>query len=170
MLRNLLASTPAQLHQDISSNKLVIPPSPAECDQIDFDGVEFWTRGEWVKHQKRCEERGKDFKKLGFLTDAGGQALDDDWIDVITKHSRLLWNSLYREREDPETWGVQSMFASAYFSNNMRAKFSEFRWCEGDWKVHAFATIRFPDWSQDVRKRGRLTRILFSFIIPHTTC
>ena len=164
MLRNPLAvSAPAQ---DVASTKLVVPPSPPECDEIDFDGVGFWTRGEWTQHQKNCEERGKDFKKLGFLTDGDGQALDDNWIDMMTKHARLLWNSLYKEREDPETWGVRSMFASTYFSNSMRIKFPEFRWCEGDWKVQNFATVRFSDWSQDVRKKGRLTRIIVLVISP----
>ena len=160
------APTPAQGdlgHQDITSHKLSIPPTLPECDRIDFDDVEFWTKGEWLSYQRNCEERGKDYTKLGFLTDADGQSLNDDRIDSITKYARLLWNSLYKEREDPETWGVRSMFASTYFTNHMRIKFPEFQWCEGDWKVHAFATIRFPDWSQDVRKRGRLTRIQFWF-------
>lgn len=169
MLRNPppLTAAPAQSRQDIASNKLVLPSPPLECDQIDFDNVGYWTRSEWIQHQKRCEERGKDFKKLGFLTDADGRALDDDRIDAITKHARLLWNSLYKGREDPETWGVRSMFASEFFSNHMRIKFPEFRWCEGDWKVQTFATVRFPDWSQDVRKKGRLTRI-FVFIFSPT--
>jgi hypothetical protein len=124
MLRNPLAvSAPAQ---DVASTKLVVPPLPPECDEIDFDGVGFWTRGEWMQHQKNCEEQGKDFKKLGFLTDGDGQALDDNRIDMMTKHARLLWNSLYKEHEDPETWGVRSMFASTYFSNSMRIKFPEF--------------------------------------------
>jgi hypothetical protein len=157
MLRNQPASAPAPA-QDATSNKLIIPPSPPECDQLDFGDVGFWTRAEWLRHQKSCEERGRDFKKLGFLTDVDGQPLNDDQIDKMTKHARLLWNSLYKQREDPETWGVRSMFASEYFSNNMRIKFPEFRWCEGDWKVQTFATVRFPDWSQDVRKKGRLTR------------
>ena len=60
------------------------------------------------------------------------------------------------------------MFASEFFSNHMRIKFPEFQWCEGDWKVQTFATVRFPDWSQDVRKKGRLTRIFI--IISSTNC
>jgi len=48
------------------------------------------------------------------------------------------------------TWGVRTMYAGEFFSNTMRTKFEEFRWCEGDWKVHVFATVRFPDWSEDV--------------------
>jgi len=146
-------------NQDATANKLTIPSLQPDCSQRDFEDVKFWTRGDWQRHQKNCEERGKDYKKLDFLTNTDGQPLDDDRFDSMTKHARLLWNSLYKEREDPDTWGVRSMFASSYFSNNMRLKYPEFQWCEGDWKVHAFATIRFPDWSQDVRRRGRLTRI-----------
>lgn len=128
-------------------------------------------RGMDTTSEEMQRERGKDFKKLGFLTDADRQVLDDDRIDMITKHARLLWNSLYREGEDLETWGVQSMFASAYFSNNMQIKFPEFHWCEGDWKVQNFATVRFPDWSQDVCKKGQLTRTIpFWFIVSHTAC
>jgi hypothetical protein len=156
LLRNQAAPAPVQA---LPSNKFSIPPSPPECNQRDFESVKYWTRGEWVRHQKDCEDRGKDYKKLGFLTDEDGEPLDDDQIDSMTKYARILWNSLFKEREDPKSWGVRSLPASQYFSNNMRMKYSEFQWCEGDWKVHAFATIRFPDWSQDVRRKERLTRI-----------
>jgi hypothetical protein len=158
LLRIQPTSTSAQTQQDNSSSRLVVPSSPPDCDRMNFENVEFWTRGDWLRHQKDCEDRDKDYSKLSFLTDEDGEPLSDDRIDAMTKYARLLWNSLFREREDPNTWGVRSMLASAYFSNNMRAKYPEFQWCEGDWKVHAFATIRFPDWSQDVRRKGRLTR------------
>ena len=160
MLRSRPTSVSTSSNQDATSaNKLTIPSLPPDCNRRDFEDVKFWTRGDWQRHQKSCEERGKDYKKLDFLTDADGQPIDDDRIDSMTKHARLLWNSLYKEREDPDTWGVRSMFASGYFGNHMQIKYPEFQWCEGDWKVHAFATIRFPDWSQDVRRRGRFTRI-----------
>lgn len=160
MFRSQLISSSTPSNQDTAPNKLIIPPSPADYNQMDFRNVKFWTRGAWQQHQKGCEERGNDCKKLDFLTDADGKPLDDDRIDSMTKHARILWNSLYKEREDPVTWSVRSMTASAYFSNNMRIKYPELHLCEGDWKVHAFATVRFPDWSQDVRRKGRLTRIL----------
>jgi hypothetical protein len=56
-----------------------------------------------------------------------------------------------------------------YFSNCMRVAFPEFRWCENDWKVHAFATERYPDWtnSKDVRGEGHLhTHFNVFFCIP----
>ncbi|KIJ90705.1 hypothetical protein K443DRAFT_15004 [Laccaria amethystina LaAM-08-1] len=40
----------------------------------------------------------------------------------------------------------------------MRTKFEEFRFCEGDWKVHVFATVRYPDWSEDVREQPSLIK------------
>ncbi|EDR00491.1 uncharacterized protein LACBIDRAFT_334098 [Laccaria bicolor S238N-H82] len=40
----------------------------------------------------------------------------------------------------------------------MRTKFEEFRLCEGDWKVHAFATVRYPDWLEDVRAQPSIVK------------
>jgi len=51
--------------QDTASTKPNVPPSPAECNQYDFDRVKYSTREKWAKHQPNCEERGKAF--WGFL-------------------------------------------------------------------------------------------------------
>ena len=139
----LLSCTPS--NQNTTPNMLIIPPSPADCNQMDFKNAKFWTWGEWQRHQKRCKEQGNDCKKLDFLTDADGKPLDDDQIDSMMKHAWILWNSLYKEHEDPVTWSIRSMTGSTYFSNNMRIKYPELHLCEGDWKVHAFAMVWFPD-------------------------
>ena len=154
---------PAHL-QDTAPTKAAIPPSPAEYLEADFPEGKYWKRGQWVKYQKNCEERGKGYKKLGFLTDADGDEIDDARLTTITNTARSLWSSLYMWREDPKTWSLRTMYACDFFSNTMRTKFEEFRLCEGDWKVHAFATVRYPDWSEDVRKRGKLSRISLSFL------
>ena len=102
--------------------------------------------------------KGSGFRKLQFITDQDGTMVSNERLTAISKEARLLWVSLYKKRQDPKHWGIKSKFASDYFSNSMRIKFEEFQWCEGDWKIEAFATIRYPDWVSS-RDGGILTRL-----------
>ena len=131
-----------------------VPSSPAECERDDFEDVKFWTVGEWNEFKAKNPDCGK----LEFLTDDSGSKINKDRIKEMSTEARVLFNELYRYRHDPATWSTRTAMASAFFSNTMRQKFSEFRWCEGDWKVHAFATARYPNWVADARDRGRLQR------------
>ena len=125
---------PAHL-QDTAPTKAAIPPSPAEYLEADFPEGKYWKRGQ-----------------------------DDARLTTITNTARSLWSLLYMWREDLKTWSLQTMYACDFFSNTMRTKFEEFQLCEGDWKVHAFATVRYPNWSEDVHKQGKLSRISLSFV------
>jgi hypothetical protein len=69
-----------------------------------------------------------------------------------------LWAELYRERQDPGSWKVKTRTAADFFSNSMRIKFNEFQYCEDDWKIEAFATIKYPDFARYLRASGKLTR------------
>ncbi|KAF8522463.1 hypothetical protein BU17DRAFT_64389 [Hysterangium stoloniferum] len=152
-LKLMLQTQPAAAStQAKTSGKLTIPPSPANSSRVEFPDVKFWTRSDWQQFTKDCIERGRDFKKLGFLTNEEGQALGDTRISVMTDYAKQLWNSLRTEKEDPESWGGRNAFASEYFCNHMCTKFPEFQWCEGDWKVQAFATVGYPDWVGQARK------------------
>ena len=108
--------------------------------------------GEWNEHKSKNPDCGK----LDFLTDETGSKVAKDRLKEISNEARILFNELYRYRHDSSTWSTRTAVASAFFSNSMRQKFPEFRWCEGDWKVHAFATARYPNWGADARDRGHL--------------
>lgn len=143
---------------------LIIPEAPIPCDRSDFLDVGWWTRKDWVSFVEKQRVNGSGFRKLQFITDEDGTMVSNEWLAAISKEARLLWVSLYKKRQDPKQWGMKSKFASDYFSNSMRIKFEEFQWCEGDWKIEAFATIRYPDWISS-RDGGTLTRLhIFSWM------
>jgi len=108
--------------------------------------------------------RNKEYGKLDFITDEDGDEVDEDRMKAMSAKARELFTTLYRYRQDPQSWGLRGAEASQFFSNTMRVEFPEFRWCENDWKVHSFATGRYPDWVRDVRNGGNLTRIFFRLI------
>lgn len=130
----------------ISGSKLVIPDPPPQCDRDDFPDVSWWTRSEWTIYVEKQRAKGLSHSKLRFITREDGSALSTQRLKAISKAARLLWVSLYSERQDPTHWGTKTKFASDFFSNSMRLQFEEFRWCDSDWKVEVFATIRYPDW------------------------
>ena len=73
-------------------------------------------------------------------------------------HAKQVWNELYWHRLDPSSWTKKTPAASSFFANEMMAKFPEFRYCEGIWKVERFGIVKYPDWCRDGRESGRLTR------------
>jgi hypothetical protein len=142
-------------------NNLLVPSSPAECDQDDFENVKFWMKAKWTGFKKDQSDRGdRDVGKLGFLTDEDGSMVSKDRLQEMSTKAWTLFNELYRYSHDPPTWGSRGKTASAFFSNCMCQKFPEFCWCESDWKVHAFAMARYPNWVTDVHEKGLLTCIL----------
>ena len=160
LVRNPLTASTAPIQPGNVGNNFSIPPPPAECDQDDYEKVKYWTQGEWKAFKKDQSDRGdRDCGKLSFLTDEDGEAVTKERLQEMSTEARTLFNELYRYCHDPATWGSRGKTASAFFSNSMRQKFPELCWCEGDWKVHAFATARYPNWVTDVRDKGVLTRI-----------
>jgi hypothetical protein len=139
-----------------SATKFTIPVSPPPCSQEEFPDVPFWTRNDWNNFERKERAKGRIPSKLGFLTQPNGDPITSTRISNMGKEAQELWNTLYREREDPEVWKLKTKTASEYFSNSMRIKFAEFRWCEDDWKVEVFGTIRFPDWCRYMRSSGNL--------------
>lgn len=133
---------------------LTAPQSPAECEKEDYEDVEFWTIGQWNEHKSAEPDCGK----LDFLTDDSGSKVGKGRLKEMSTEASILFNELYRHRHDPSTWSTRTAVASTFFSNTMRQKFPEFQWCEGDWKVHMFATVRYPSWVADNRDKGRLQR------------
>ena len=76
-----------------------------------------------------------------------------------------LWAELYHELQDPPSWKAlqdppswkaKTQTAADFFSNSMHLKFDEFRYCDNDWKIEAFATIRYPDFVRYPCASGRL--------------
>jgi hypothetical protein len=99
------------------------------------------------------------------LTDEDGDVVRKERLQEMSTEARTLFNDLYRYLHDSLTWGSRGKVSSSFFSNSMRQKFPEFRWCEGDWKVHAFETARYPNWVTDVRDKALLKRMHFiSFV------
>ncbi|KAF8154952.1 hypothetical protein B0H34DRAFT_860719 [Crassisporium funariophilum] len=150
-------SSPPTLGQP-ANHKFTIPDSPPLYNEDDFEDVKFWTRREWSTFVDKQREKGISTPKLGFLCHEDGKVLSDARFAAIGKYAQEIWAELYRERQDPDTWKNKTETATTYFSNSMRHKFEEFRYCDNDWKVEAYATIRYPDFARYPRASGRLTR------------
>jgi len=90
------------LPQCSASVKLTVPLPPPQKDQIDLEKVQYWTQNEWLT--QRCQERNKDFKKLGFLTDENGEVVvvDDTRLKVFSEFAKQFWNSLHSENQGPD--------------------------------------------------------------------
>lgn len=148
-------------NQPLSSNTLVIPNSPPPCDQDDFEDVQFWTQAEWNAFTDKQREKGITPPKLGFICQENGKVASDARLTAMGQQAQELWAELYRERQDPPSWKAKTRTAADFFSNSMRLKFDEFRYCDSDWKIEAFATIRYPDFVRYPRASGRLAREWF---------
>ena len=134
------------------------------CKKDDYENVKFWTKDKWKKHQTDCKLRNRECGKLDFLTDEAGNAVGKSRLAAMSTKAWELFKTLHRHGLSLEKWGAQGAEEAEYFSSCMRGAFPEFKWCESDWKVHAFVTERYPDWTKDVHGAGHLhihLRILF---------
>lgn len=141
-----------------SAETLVVPYAPRVLGRHEFPDVPFWDESEWTAHCERQKDLGNTPSKLGFLTDDKGIPLPDSKIKRLTSHAKLVWNELYRHRHDPTSWTKKTPTMALYFAHNMKHTFSEFSYCEGNWKVEQFAITKYPDWCRDSREKGHLTR------------
>ena len=140
---------------------LAVPSTPPARQREDYPDVPFWTKGEWDKLVERQKLANKTPSWNAFLTDEDGHALSKQRYNEIWADAKLAFNSLYFRRVDPTSWSKKTDIAAAYFYNTMTAKYPEFQFCEGNWKVQHWATERYPDWVKNVRKLGGLKCTLF---------
>lgn len=94
-MKSMLRSQPMSSNQDTTSDKLTIPSEPPDFSRRDFEDVKFWTRGDWQRHQKSCEERGKDLYvtiPLTFDLFAEKMAPFDTANSWILKNMSYCWN------------------------------------------------------------------------------
>ena len=151
-------STPGPAASPTILTSLVAPDVPDALDEEDYPNVPYWRESDWMNHAEQQKERGRIVSKLGFLTGEDGSSVTEFRIKQFMSHAKHVWNELYRSRLDPCSWTKKTQSTAAYFENDMKVKFQEFRLCEGNWKVERFAIIKYPDWCRDARESGRLTR------------
>ncbi|KAG6819020.1 hypothetical protein H0H93_016276 [Arthromyces matolae] len=142
------------------TNPPILPHQPTVSLQAknkeDYPNVPYWTKEEWTAYTERCGRKGRSFEKLGFLTTSTGVPLDKARIQQMSDTSRAVFNELKQHNLAPTTWKKKKLTAKDFFSSRMVADFPEFTLCEGLWKVEAFATIRYPDWTATkVKEEGR---------------
>lgn len=143
---------------------LEIPVSPSICDKDDYPAVRWWVEDSWDKYEAQQRDLSRPCKKLDFICDEDGVTISIDRLKVMTEMAKQLWNEMYHKRKDPSSWSKKLPATAQFFSNNMRSRFPEFRWCQDDWKVERFATIRFPDWCRNIRGSVKgLSRLFFVF-------
>lgn len=151
-------STPGPAAPPTIPTSLIAPDAPEALDEEDYPDVPYWRESDWMNHAEQQKERGRIVSKLGFLTGEDGSSVTEFRIKQFMSHAKHVWNELYRSRHDPCSWTKKTQSTAAYFENDMKVKFQEFRFCEGNWKVERFAIIKYPDWCRDARESGRLTR------------
>ena len=162
-LANSRPSIPAAIAHaptsQVETTSLTIPKCPDPYDADDYPDV-CWHENDWILHGEKQRNGGNTVSKLDFLTDHDGRTLSEKRMKVNTDSARQAWTQLYYHRLDPTSWKKKAEDAKQYFNAVMKAEFPEFRYCEGDWKIERFATIKYPDWCRHTRDKGGLNRAL----------
>lgn len=125
----------------------------------------FWTQEKWTTHAKKHAKSGDRVHKLEFLCGEDGDTISKADRKEITKKAYEVWTEIYAARQDPSTWSKASTTVKTFFARTMEHIHPEFK-CKGSWKADAFATVRYPDWSDAHRGSGELRRsslVLFCF-------
>lgn len=149
----------------INANGLIIPKSSTPYVKKNKPNAKFWTKDDWKNYQKNCDARNRTYGKLDFMTDEHGEAVGRSRLAAMSTRARELFMTLRRHERDPVTWRTRGAEEAEYFSNCMNAAFPEFKLCENDWKVQAFATERYPDWCKDVRNLRMDSRLFYLLVL-----
>jgi len=144
-------------------DNLDLPPPPEQLEQEDFPNVQFWKSEEWSKYIDREKENGRKVSNMGWLTDESGEEIDDSTLKKMTEAAYALFGKFFYLRLDPSTWRLRHPEVTTYFCNTMRKQFHPLNLADDDWKAHAFARSRYPNWNQYHRETGHLKRKLFSY-------
>ncbi|KAH8994126.1 hypothetical protein EDB86DRAFT_2926956 [Lactarius hatsudake] len=154
-----IPATPQNITRDAEPRTLEIADAPEMVEEDDYPDVPYWHESDWADYCERQKDRGNSVPKLGFLTNKDGDPIVESRVREFMTYAKQSWNELYRHHLDPASWMKKTMPAATFFAHEMKVNFSEFRYCDGNWKAEWFAIIKYPDWCQDVRESGRLTRI-----------
>ncbi|KAF8981241.1 hypothetical protein BDQ17DRAFT_889609 [Cyathus striatus] len=145
-------TAPAPLSTPLLSK---IPTKPVPLTKDLCPHVLYFTEEEWDLHQKSsatCELGHNSSKtgcdRLGFLEDDQGRPISKHRRAMFSEYSTGLFNALYYDQMDPETWQLALPEAKAYYYYNMETMFPEFRFCSNHWKVKNFAMVRYSEWDQ----------------------
>ena len=156
---SIQAALPVELTSTHTTKKVLDVPAPLEqLDVAEYPYIQFWYLNDWTHFKSKKSDAGKSFHKLQFIEDEDGEPVSPDRLAKMTKTAKELWNELYSARSDPATWSKKLHSNSQYFARTMQLEYPEFRYCDGNWKADAFATIRFPDWNRADRSSGVLSR------------
>ena len=160
-----ILSKPDMAPNQENSDGLVVPDSPPPLDQANYPDACHWHLEHWMKYSEQQLNLRQLPPRLAFLTDEDGNPATESWMKMFMSTAKQAWNELYRLQLEPSSWTKKTHKAASYFAYIMKTNFNEFRYCDGNWKVEWFATIKYPDWCHDARVLGCLTctsGILFS--------
>lgn len=151
---------PVPTHANGSDN-LNSPPLSELLEQEDFPDVQFWKSEDWSKHVDREKERGRKVSNMGWLTDENGDEIDESSLKKMTEAAYALFGKFFYLRLDPNTWRLRHPEVTTHFCNSMRNQFQVLNLADDDWKAHAFARSRYPNWNRYHRETGHLKRTSF---------
>jgi hypothetical protein len=139
----------------------MLPQADIPLKRMDYPGIRFWTRSEWMIHLKNDGDtpsfgtegsRGRTLVSRGinktakYIEDANGNAVDGYQLKDMLTHMRSIWSGLLLVNRAPATWGKADVDILRHFHCEMRVKFSEFAFCENDWKADYLASTHYPSW------------------------
>ncbi|KAF8274723.1 hypothetical protein EI94DRAFT_1794024 [Lactarius quietus] len=139
-----MASEPGP--RDGPIDTLVIPDAPEALEEDNYPDVPYWRGLVWAQHSDQQKDCEKPVSKLGFLTDQDGCPVSKIRIKEFMSHTKQMWNELYCHCLDPSSWMRKTTTAAAFYAHEMRKKYEEFGYCDGNWKAEWFAIIKYPDW------------------------
>lgn len=133
--------------------------------ETDYANIRFNTLASWTDYKKnKANSSQKAPHDLGFLQSKDGTYIvsapnSKDQMSAIWQTSKSIWSDLYIADVDPESWGVVNTEIGDYFYARLASIHPEFCYCNnGKWKAKVYVTVKYPDFTTNVRDKGKLQR------------
>jgi hypothetical protein len=85
-------------------------------------------------------------KNSKYIKGTDGKPVDGWKLRDIRADAWAIWTSFQAVGHAPPTWEKADVEVASAFRREMHMKFSEFAYCENDWKADQLATEHYPSW------------------------
>ncbi|KAH6902943.1 hypothetical protein BKA70DRAFT_1433920 [Coprinopsis sp. MPI-PUGE-AT-0042] len=116
------------------------PPPPKLNTPHFFDSQASWNT--WYTDEK--DKRNK-VSPFSYLTDEDGNYVGDAMVEAVSQPFKRLCFHLFGVYLDPKSFGQIGDMAWAYIRSRMYHLYPWLAYCLHDWKLHAFATAKYPE-------------------------
>ena len=92
--------------------------------------------------------------RMQYIEKENGDIVDGPRAGEIRKGARAIWVHLRDKNAAKPVWGEMSSIAKDYYHAEMKKRFPELCFCDGNWKAERISTDNYSSWYRKLKTAG----------------